>query len=55
LRFMSVSRSVERIEQPSTRHLTTSAATSGRVSKVSRVSLIWGSEKLELQEVHFQR
>lgn len=55
LRFKPVSRSVVRIEQPSTRHWIALAAVSGLDSNVLRVSLAWGSEKRVLQDVHFQR
>ncbi len=55
LRFRPVSRSVDRIEQPSSRQCSARSAASGFDRNVSRVSLVWGSENRVLQEVHFQR
>jgi hypothetical protein len=54
-RLSPVSRSVERIEQPSSKHWIARAATSGFASIVSRVNLSWGSQNVDWQEVQRQR
>src|SRR5208283_6234259 len=47
--------SVVRIEQPSTRHFTTRAVTSGQLVIVSPVSFSWRSQEMELQKPQRQR
>jgi hypothetical protein len=54
-RLRPVSRFVERIEQPSKRHRIARSAALGRESMVSRVSFVWGSQNVELQEEERQR